>query len=55
MQPLVQALPLTVANNAPRALINEGAGLAAMTLPLAALAVWVVASFFVALRWFRWE
>ncbi len=55
MQPLVQALPLTAANTALRAIMNEGAGLAAVTPQLALLAVWGALSFFAALRWFRWE
>jgi ABC-type multidrug transport system permease subunit len=55
MQPLVQALPLTVVNNALRAIMNEGAGLAAMTVPLIVLGLWGVASFALALRLFRWE
>jgi ABC-type multidrug transport system permease subunit len=55
MQPLVQALPLTVVNNALRGIMNEGAGLAAVALPIAILAAWTVVSFVVALRLFRWE
>ena len=55
MQPFVQALPLTVTNNALRALMNEGASLASVALPLTILVAWSIASFFLALRWFRWE
>ncbi len=55
MQPLVQALPLTIVNNALRAIMNEGAGLAAMTVPLATLGGWMVVAFALALAWFRWE
>ena len=55
MQPLVQALPLTVINNSLRATMNEGAGLGAATLPLTILAAWTVVSFVFALRIFRWE
>lgn len=55
VQPLVQALPLTAANNALRAIMNEGAGLAAVGWPLLLLAAWSVGSFFAALRLFRWE
>jgi ABC-type polysaccharide/polyol phosphate export permease len=55
MQPLVQALPLTVANNALRALVNEGASFAAVAWPLAILVAWTVVCFALALRWFRWE
>ena len=55
MQPLVQALPLTVVNNALRAIMNESAGLSAMAWPLAALGAWTVVCFALALRLFRWE
>jgi ABC-type multidrug transport system permease subunit len=55
MQPMVQALPLTLTNNALRALINEGAGFPAVSLALGALAAWGVVSFLAALAWFRWE
>jgi ABC transporter DrrB family efflux protein len=55
MQPFVQALPLTVVNNALRAIMNEGAGLAAMFVPLLILGAWMVAGFVAALRLFRWE
>ena len=40
MQPLVQALPLTAVNNALRAIMNEGAGLAGVSMPLAILVAW---------------
>jgi ABC-2 type transport system permease protein len=55
MQPLVQALPLTVVNNALRAIMNEGAGIVATTPPLLALAAWTLIGFVAALRLFRWE
>jgi len=55
MQPLVKALPLTIVNDGLRAIMNEGAGLAAMVWSLAALALWGAVSFFVAVRVFRWE
>jgi len=55
MQPLVQALPLTAANNALRALMNDGAGLAGIAAPLAILIAWGVVSFAAALAWFRWD
>jgi ABC-type multidrug transport system permease subunit len=54
-QPFIRALPLTAANDAFRALMNEGAGLAAVLPQLAVLTVWGVASFGLALAWFRWE
>ncbi len=55
MQPFIKALPLTAANDALRALMNEGASFAAVTPELANLTAWGVASFFLALKWFRWE
>jgi ABC-type multidrug transport system permease subunit len=55
MQPVIQALPLTAANDALRALINEGAGLGAIAGDLGSLLAWATASFVLALRVFRWE
>ena len=55
MQPFVQVLPLTAANDALRAIMNEGAGFAAVAGDLGILAAWSVVAFFVALRLFRWE
>jgi ABC-type multidrug transport system permease subunit len=55
MQPLINALPLTALNDSLRAVIVDGAGLAAVTRPLVVLAVWGVASFAVGLRLFRWN
>ncbi len=55
MQPFVKALPLTAANDALRAIMNEGAGLGGVGNELAVLAAWTVVSFALALRWFRWE
>ena len=55
MQPFVQALPLTAANDALRAIMNEGGGFGAVSGDLAILGAWSVVSFFAALRLFRWE
>ena len=55
MQPFVQALPLTAVNDSLRAIMNEGAGLAASAGDLAVLAGWMVGSFLLALALFRWE
>jgi ABC-2 type transport system permease protein len=54
MQPFIDALPLTHLNDALRAVILEGASLTAVAGKLAILAAWAVASFALALRWFRW-
>jgi ABC-2 type transport system permease protein len=55
MQPLVRALPLTWLNDGLRAVMNDGAGLDAVAVPLAVLCVWGVVTFALALRFFRWR
>jgi ABC-2 type transport system permease protein len=55
VQPLIQALPLTALLNALRAVMNEGAPLAAVAGSLAILAAWGLASFMLALYLFRWR
>jgi ABC-type multidrug transport system permease subunit len=55
LQPFVQALPLTALNNALRAVMLEGAGLAPLLPELALLAAWGAISFVVALKVFRWQ
>jgi ABC-type multidrug transport system permease subunit len=55
MQPFIQALPLTILNNALRAVINDGASLASQLTNLAVLAAWGLVTFFIALRIFRWQ
>jgi ABC-2 type transport system permease protein len=55
MQPFVQALPLTALNNALRAVMLEGAGLAPLLPELGLLAAWGGLSFVVALKVFRWQ
>jgi ABC-2 type transport system permease protein len=54
MQPLVNALPLTALNDSLRAVIVDGAGLAAVVKPLLVMGVWGVVSFAAGLRLFRW-
>ncbi|HXY20293.1 MAG TPA: ABC transporter permease [Gemmatimonadales bacterium] len=54
MQPLIKALPLTALNEALRAVIIDGAPLAAVAGPTAICAAWGLVSFAVALRIFRW-
>jgi ABC-type multidrug transport system permease subunit len=54
-QPFIRALPLTATNDALRALMNEGASLAAVLPQLGVLIAWGVVSFGLALAWFRWE
>lgn len=55
MQPLIQALPLTALVDALRAVVLEGATVAAISGELARLAFWVVVPFTVALRVFKWQ
>jgi ABC-2 type transport system permease protein len=48
-------LPLTYVNEALRAIVNEGANLMSLGPQLLGMAVWVVISFVIAVRLFRWE
>lgn len=54
VQPFVQALPLTAAVDAVRATMLEGASLAQLAPELGIMAAWMVGTFAVALRIFRW-
>ncbi|HET7601127.1 MAG TPA: ABC transporter permease [Gemmatimonadales bacterium] len=54
-QPFIQALPLTAANDALRATMLEGAGAVALQGEAIVLLVWLVLSFLLALRLFRWQ
>jgi ABC-type multidrug transport system permease subunit len=55
IQPLIQALPLTAVIDALRANILRGAGWAAVLPELGIIAAWMVVSFVLALRLFRWR
>ena len=55
MQPLVRALPLTALNEGVRAVLNDGASLAAVAPQCLLLLGTAVSSFAVALRLFRWS
>lgn len=55
IQPVVQALPLTAANDALRLTMLEGAGWRAVAPELGILAAWLVVTFPLALRLFRWR
>ena len=54
VQPLVRTLPLTALNDGLRAVMNEGAGLAALAPQAALLAAVAAVTFAAALRLFRW-
>ncbi len=54
-QPFIRALPLTALNDALRAVMLEGSGLAAVSGELAIMAAWGLISFGIALWIFRWQ
>ncbi|MBW3564308.1 MAG: ABC transporter permease [Acidobacteria bacterium] len=53
-QPFIQTLPLTALNDALRAVMLEAAGIGAVALDLLVMAAWLVISFLIALKIFRW-
>src|SRR6185437_13159611 len=53
-QPFIRMLPLTQLINALRGVILEGAGWFDVAPALAILAAWALATFYLALRLFRW-
>jgi ABC-2 type transport system permease protein len=55
VQPIIQALPLTQLNNALREVMLEGATFTEVAWRAGILAVWALACFLLALRWFRWQ
>lgn len=55
LQPFIQALPLTAVIDALRASMLEGAGLDRLAPELAIVCGWLVVSFVLALRVFRWR
>lgn len=55
VQPIVHALPLTAVNDALRAVMLEGEGLAGVLPEIGIVAAWGVASFLAALAIFRWK
>jgi ABC-2 type transport system permease protein len=54
-QPFIKALPLTAINTLLRAVMNEGAPLWANWMHIAILLAWLLISFVVALKIFRWQ
>ncbi len=54
-QPFIKALPLTATNDALRATMLQGAGWSAIAPQLAVIATWLVITFTLALRLFRWR
>ena len=55
IQPFVQALPLTALNDALRGVMLQGTGLMPLLPEFAVLAAWGTISFFLALKFFRWQ
>ncbi len=55
MQPLIKALPLTALNDALRANMLEGAGFRDLGPQFAVMAIWLVLSFPIAVKIFRWK
>jgi ABC-type polysaccharide/polyol phosphate export permease len=55
VQPLIQILPLTALNDALRAVMLDGAPLAATASMLLIMTVWAVGCFGVSLKIFRWS
>jgi ABC-2 type transport system permease protein len=55
MQPAIKALPLTALNDALRAVMIDGAGIAATSGMILLMAGWGLVTFAVALRIFRWQ
>lgn len=55
VQPVIRALPLTLMNDALRAVMNEGAGVMQIGWQIVGLILWGLVSFLVALKLFRWQ
>ena len=54
-KPFIRALPLTALNDALRAVMNDSAGILQLMPELANLMIWAVATYFIALKIFRWQ
>jgi ABC-2 type transport system permease protein len=55
VQPLIHALPLTALVDALRAVVLEGASLAAIRIELLTLATWAIVAFSIGLKIFKWR
>jgi ABC-type multidrug transport system permease subunit len=55
VRPAIKTLPLTLLNDALRAVMQEGAALSSQWLEVGGLAAWGAVTFVLALRWFRWS
>lgn len=54
-QPFIRALPLTLINDALRAVMNEGAGILDIGWQLLGMIIWAIVTFVIALKIFRWQ
>ena len=55
VKPIIRLLPLTLLNDALRAVINDAAGLTQIASKLALLAIWGFVTFMIGLKIFRWQ
>jgi ABC-2 type transport system permease protein len=55
VKPIIRLLPLTLLNDALRAVINDAAGLTQIAPKLALLAAWGLVTFMIGLKVFRWQ
>jgi ABC-type polysaccharide/polyol phosphate export permease len=55
VQPVIQALPLTAVVDSVRGIMIQGLGWGALLPEFAIVTTWLVLSFGVALRFFRWR
>ncbi len=55
VKPLIRALPLTALNDALRAVMNDGYGVMHVAPQLLNLTIWMVVTYFIGLKIFRWQ
>lgn len=55
VKPFIRILPLTLLNDALRAVINDAAGIPQIAFQLGILAVWGIVTFVIGLKIFRWQ
>jgi len=55
VKPFIRVLPLTLLNDALRAVVNDAAGLPQISLQLGLLSVWGIVTFIIGLKIFRWQ
>ena len=55
VKPVIRALPLTLLNDALRAVMNDAASMTQVVPQLANLAIWTALAYVAGLRMFRWQ